>query len=212
MKLLSRQSALFVAVSALAMAQPAAAEIVHLKMTGTFTIGDRRNEDFLVELQYDTDARPSGNVGSTTTFLAAGDIFRFTIGDRRDFLQVLTISDVPNYVATVYDLAPPRAVVDQTANGRRVTFTDPTNSIGGVSFFFDTTSGSTLLERLPTFDELALFSGGEVTFGNSRGTFTYSRFTSGVPEPATWGMMILGFGAVGAAMRMRRRKVSVTYA
>ena len=32
-----------------------------------------------------------------------------------------------------------------------------------------------------------------------------------VPEPATWGMMILGFGAVGAAMR-RRRKVIVRYA
>jgi hypothetical protein len=35
---------------------------------------------------------------------------------------------------------------------------------------------------------------------------------SAVPEPATWGMMILGFGLVGAAMRMRRRKVSVFYA
>ncbi|WP_236697445.1 PEPxxWA-CTERM sorting domain-containing protein [Sphingomonas sp. Leaf357] len=34
------------------------------------------------------------------------------------------------------------------------------------------------------------------------------QFVSGaVPEPATWGMMILGFGVVGAAMR-RRAKVS----
>jgi hypothetical protein len=32
-----------------------------------------------------------------------------------------------------------------------------------------------------------------------------------VPEPATWGMMILGFGMVGGAMR-RRAKISVTYA
>ena len=31
-----------------------------------------------------------------------------------------------------------------------------------------------------------------------------------VPEPATWGMMILGLGAVGAAMR-RRRSVRITY-
>lgn len=29
-----------------------------------------------------------------------------------------------------------------------------------------------------------------------------------VPEPATWGMMILGFGIVGAGMRARARKVS----
>jgi hypothetical protein len=30
-------------------------------------------------------------------------------------------------------------------------------------------------------------------------------FTAGVPEPATWAMMILGFGAVGAMARSRRR-------
>lgn len=29
-----------------------------------------------------------------------------------------------------------------------------------------------------------------------------------VPEPATWGMMILGFGMLGAAMRRRRTQVS----
>ncbi len=28
--------------------------------------------------------------------------------------------------------------------------------------------------------------------------------TAAVPEPATWGMMILGFGAIGAATRRRR--------
>ncbi len=28
---------------------------------------------------------------------------------------------------------------------------------------------------------------------------------SAVPEPATWGMMLLGFGAMGAALRRRRR-------
>lgn len=32
-----------------------------------------------------------------------------------------------------------------------------------------------------------------------------------VPEPATWGMMITGFGLIGCAMR-RRRKATVTYA
>ncbi|MFM9978839.1 MAG: PEPxxWA-CTERM sorting domain-containing protein [Sphingomonadaceae bacterium] len=33
-----------------------------------------------------------------------------------------------------------------------------------------------------------------------------------VPEPTTWAMMIGGFGAIGGAMRMRRRKVSVRFA
>jgi hypothetical protein len=37
---------------------------------------------------------------------------------------------------------------------------------------------------------------------------------NGVPEPATWAMMLIGFGFVGGAMRIRRRKhsVSVSYA
>jgi PEP-CTERM motif len=33
----------------------------------------------------------------------------------------------------------------------------------------------------------------------------------GVPEPASWALMIAGFGLVGAAMR-RRAAVQVTYA
>lgn len=42
--------------------------------------------------------------------------------------------------------------------------------------------------------------------GNSAfsGTLTFAQ-TSAVPEPATWGMMLLGFGAVGASLRRRRR-------
>ena len=37
-------------------------------------------------------------------------------------------------------------------------------------------------------------------------------FMAAVPEPATWAMMIAGFGMVGAQMRRRRPKVKVTYA
>lgn len=33
-----------------------------------------------------------------------------------------------------------------------------------------------------------------------------------VPEPATWGMMLLGFGMVGAGLRSRRRSTTVTFA
>ena len=33
-----------------------------------------------------------------------------------------------------------------------------------------------------------------------------------VPEPATWAMMIGGFGIAGASMRRRRNKAKVTYA
>ena len=34
----------------------------------------------------------------------------------------------------------------------------------------------------------------------------------GIPEPAAWGMMIVGFGFIGGAMRRRSQTVRVTYA
>ncbi len=45
-----------------------------------------------------------------------------------------------------------------------------------------------------------------ITFGSDRAT------GGAVPEPATWAMMIGGFGMVGGAMRYRRRKTTVSFA
>jgi len=41
---------------------------------------------------------------------------------------------------------------------------------------------------------------------------TATTATGAVPETATWGMMIAGFGMMGAAMRTRRRSTKVTFA
>ena len=37
---------------------------------------------------------------------------------------------------------------------------------------------------------------------------TISLVDGAVPEPATWGMMLIGFGVAGGAMRVRRRRVA----
>jgi len=37
------------------------------------------------------------------------------------------------------------------------------------------------------------------------GTFSISQVAANVPEPSTWAMMILGFGAVGLGMRRRKQ-------
>jgi len=39
-----------------------------------------------------------------------------------------------------------------------------------------------------------------------------SSSVTAVPEPATWALMLIGFGAVGATLRRRRQKVTVSYA
>ena len=46
----------------------------------------------------------------------------------------------------------------------------------------------------------------EVQLGLSHLTFYGSSIPSAVPEPASWGMMIAGFGLVGSAMRRRSMK------
>lgn len=38
------------------------------------------------------------------------------------------------------------------------------------------------------------------------GQFSYSALTTAVPEPATWAMFVLGFGALGGAMRSRSKR------
>lgn len=43
-----------------------------------------------------------------------------------------------------------------------------------------------------------------VNGNNSAGGLGFLTVTSAVPEPATWAMMVLGFGAMGMAMRRRR--------
>jgi hypothetical protein len=49
--------------------------------------------------------------------------------------------------------------------------------------------------------------GGTLTLANSQGWSNAVLYTpgGGVPEPATWAMMLMGFGATGFAMRRRRR-------
>jgi probable HAF family extracellular repeat protein len=42
--------------------------------------------------------------------------------------------------------------------------------------------------------------------------FLLTPIAAAVPEPATWGLMLVGFGLVGGAMRTRRRSTTVTYA
>ena len=105
-------------------------------------------------------------------------------------------------------------------------------SNGSGSFTFKTNANSVIsyssdfldFSQIVTKDFSFSFSGANPTFsapvGSSgrstrfSGTGTFASdpapFYPGVPEVSTWGMMVLGFGAAGLAMRTSRRKDLVT--
>jgi hypothetical protein len=54
----------------------------------------------------------------------------------------------------------------------------------------------------------AAFTFSEAFGGNNGGVFLDNISVSAVPEPATWAMFILGFGAIGWTLRGNRRRVA----
>lgn len=69
---------------------------------------------------------------------------------------------------------------------------------------------STATYKNKTLDDFGLIAGNSYTWtwgaGSNQDSFTVNILAAaGVPEPATWGMMIAGFGMIGGAMRRRRQ-------
>jgi hypothetical protein len=84
------------------------------------------------------------------------------------------------------------AVYGLSRAGDNVIYANSNNSIYSV----DAATGAT------TFLSSYTYAGASAAYGTS------FLFEAGVPEPATWAMMIAGFGLVGGAMRRKRTIVS----
>ena len=90
-------------------------------------------------------------------------------------------------------------------------------AFGGQSVFSESTSSQPFIAR--SFSVTALSTSTQVSFTFSGGNFenfdnvTVTALAAAAPEPSTWGMMIVGLGVIGFALR-RRRKVTarVSYA
>jgi PEP-CTERM motif len=79
-----------------------------------------------------------------------------------------------------------------------------TQAIAGLNYYPDQTFESTQTLRLS--QSLSYSVAGGASFGTNRlGSFSVGAVTAAVPEPATWAMMLFGFGAMGVSVRRRRR-------
>ena len=145
--------------------------------------------------------RPIGNIlnpnddfsGSATTegsnnFLIAGEGFRPGETGNSD----------PSYTLTLM------FADGATISGEYVgsTFTGGTSATVGNSTYTLTGFGwdRSQADNVSAFQAV---SGGDPA--DYTGQFSYSAMTAAVPEPAAWGLLVLGFGVMGGAMRARTR-------
>ena len=152
--------------------------------------------------------------GTAARVIGVGSSFDQTISPRIGFVAFGTQSAV-----TIYNLAGP------TNFGGFAGFTDTTNNSGlgigvnanSAAFFI----GSNYLNNLPFVSAATVSNATLASIGLNAGVydFTVGRnmltvnigqgVDAAVPEPASWALMVAGFGAIGFAVR-RRQKVSTS--
>jgi len=99
-------------------------------------------------------------------------------------------------------LAPAQIFIDGVASA----FTAPsTGTVGTVLFNGLNLTGAS--HTIQFFQQPSSW-----TFISEIGFSSSGEVAGAAPEPASWAMMIVGFGLAGASIRRRRNKVNVTYA
>lgn len=188
-------------------AQAATTFTTSFDTTGAQAVGTRVYQTFDT-IAAGTSIGTNANVYSDTTANAA---VRPAVGSTGNFAAVLgngsyttsfAASNVFSFVAGSVD----------SYNNLTLMFSD-----GGVSQLFgnaiigglDASSkpSGTVTYRVTSG---ALLTG--ATFGSAVNAFEFDNLASAVPEPAAWGMMILGFGLIGGVMRRRSVSTKVRFA
>jgi len=152
----------------------------------TSTITD--NVNIPNKITFDTN---NAAAGTSTSFIDFVESY--------DSLAVFSVTTATNPASTVTLL--------NVLTGQSLTlFPTDTGTYGGSA---GSSTGSTFALNLSA--NLAantwyrfVYSANMATAGNVSGTASFYT-QSAVPEPATWGLMLLGFGGMGLALRRRRR-------
>ncbi len=102
---------------------------------------------------------------------------------------------------------------DKVADISTTWYSDPSmNSDGGNHVYSTSAAADQIYSGSPAgtyvgFEDL-VFPNSDYNYFDDTFTFTntVTQTMGGIPEPATWTMMLLGFGGMGAAMRSRRQR------
>ena len=121
---------------------------------------------------------------------------------------ILTFASPIAYLSFLWGSPDTYNIVTLVSSAQTYTFT--AQSLG-----FAVTNGNQAISTYAQFVASAGETIKSVSFSNSpaRDAFEVANFTvTAVPEPGTWGMMLIGFGMVAGASRYRRRSTKAAYA
>jgi len=105
------------------------------------------------------------------------------------------------WIHTVYDLSPAQLKFSININNIGTTFTAGSVADGWQQFFASWNSGSDTTANIALVNQNTAFSGNDFALDDISLSVTAP---GGVPEPASWALMIAGFGLAGATLRRRR--------
>lgn len=189
------------AATFLAPAANAATMLTSAQVTGpTGTVWNTTVDSFytlFLQRPFGNTLNPNDNFsGSATTegdnpFVIAGDGFRPGETQNSDPSYTLTLTFADGAVISG------QYVGSTFTGGTSATVGDTTYTLTG--FGWDRS-------RADNVSQYQAVSGGDPF--DYTGQFSYTAMMGAVPEPATWGMLVLGFGAMGAAMRRNARSAA----
>jgi len=190
------------AAATMAITAPAMAATITYTFTGTFS---------------GVNGGPFANVDATFTGTAdTADVQAFGPGT---FVTPLASLQAVSPTAGTFNLTSPAFFFKNSFGYVGIQFNALDNSsyFSGDNALLINYDGASNVATTP----ISYFSGIDATFDTDRGSVTITSAVNGtfaasvagaVPEPATWAMMIGGFGMVGGAVRRRRVSTKISFA